>query len=803
MSKQDSNIQYFSNRDILDKIVELNITDKDKLSAFYKIQMSIVELLDSLLARWLINEDGILQVAKAISNNEIPVQTEINGRNYLKENLYLQSLTKEIFLEMLSPEYNLETLKTLISGINHTKKEIYIVTPIFPIKEIANEIKKFKASSFLLKKTHTITYTNDNTGKQVVDNRNLLDYSFHIRIAPLWFMGNLLSTNESIEKSLNKWNKILQERARRSGFDTFTDEEHIEVVNDSLADLQWEMKGQVVKLIIQWEQWFDWVIASDIHIEPSLYHTWGYIRYRINWALSEPERIDNVDWLINEIKALSQVPTGIRNTRQDWALNIIINNKKYSYRLSFMPIGSKELSKQKLVMRELTDDISRLDLKKNKMDYRFREILERLLWAPKDGKVGKYKDWLFLMTGPTGSGKSTTIMSILNSLNTTDINIITLEDPIEYKIPGINQSQIFNADGNKEWVNPNEFYSFQEGIEAALRQDPDIIFIGEIRNATTMMAAKIASMTGHIVLSTLHTNNTFETLERIVGLWIEVDSISAFIRLIMAQRLASQVCNACKREYNDPIFSSGKHETARREIEYLRRKVEIYSALADSDYITELPDNIKDMKLYKWYGCSACNYTWLWKRVGIYEFLEVDNNLQEFLTKWKWVKKIKREIRNYYAEHGVVTLYQNALYKASKWIVYEELTDANGDAITMHLDYDSAISAAGWDIYSYSELYKWMNIKEIEKSVLQKKKMRELKQHIRIRNQIEDEIVGLKQFVESSNSILLEELHKSRKVEIKEITNIIAFLTKNNLVNKEVYDILLSNKLIKPKTDEE
>lgn len=790
--------QYFSNRDILDKIVFLNLADKDNLTEFYTYNTDVIELFEFLSKRWLITEEWILEVAKAISNNSIPVVTSIDWEDYRNTNLYLKSITKELFYEMLLPQYELERLRSFVYKIDHFRKEIYIATPIFPVKDIADEIRKFKASSETIKKVHKITFKDESKNTEVVEDRSLLDYSFHINIAPLGFMNNILAANESIDSSLNKWNKNLIERARRSWFDTYTAEENIVKIEWNLSELNQSMEGQLVKLIVQWEQWFDWVRASDIHIEPIISNATGYIRYRVNGSLSEPVVIDNADAIINEIKTKAQIPINITNTKQDWALNLQLNGKRYSYRISLMPMWAKDKNKQKLVMRELTDDISRLDLKKNKMDYRFREILERLLWAPKDWKVGKFKDWLFLMTGPTGSGKSTTIMSILNSLNTTDVNIITLEDPIEYRIPWINQSQIFNPDGNKEWVDPNEFYSFQEAIEASLRQDPDIIFIWEIRNSTTMTAAKVTAMTWHIVLSTLHTNNTFETLERIVGLWIEPDSIASFIRLIMAQRLAAQVCNSCKREYNDPIFSANKTDAMKREVEYVKKKVEIYSALADSDYITELPDNIKDLKIYKWIGCSACNYSWLAKRVGIYEFLEIDNEIQEFLAKWK-IQKTKTEVRELYTKKNIITLYQNALYKVAKWIVYEEMVDVNWDAITLYLDYDSAISAAGWDIYWYSTLYKDLSLKEVEIKILQKKKIRELLKFIKIKEEIEDEILGLEQYIEWDNSELLSELKAKRNKAFSEIIDIVKFINEKSLRNQAIEDLLIKHKLVTKK----
>lgn len=765
MRKQN---QFFSNRDILDKIAQMNFAEADRLQEFLKIDYNVLELLEVLMARGFVTEQHIIALAKEMSGGSLDIITTIDGLHYETADLYLKGLTRELFYEMISPEFQLNRLYSLAYHIDHENKKIYIVTPIYPVQEIADGIKNFKLNSKIVNSTHTITLLSDE-GNNYIEERTLVDYSFVVQLAPLKFMQNLLAANAQVDTVVNKTSKAIRERAIKSGFgDNFQDEIY-KTFSGTLSSMGQNAESQALKIILDGMNGFNDVRASDIHIEPTLGDgTGGYIRYRINGGLTKPLYLEGINDILQTIKTWAALPTDITGTKQDGAFNIKFNEEKFSFRISFMPIGEKDKKKQKLVMRELTDDVSRLDLKKNKMDARFVNILENLLGAPKDGKLGKYKDGLFLMTGPTGSGKSTTMMSILNSLNTYDVNIVTLEDPIEYKIPGINQSQIFHPEGKLlEGENENSLYSFQQGIEASLRQDPDIIFIGEIRNPTTMNATKVAAMTGHVVLSTLHTNNTFETLERIVGLGIDVDTISSFVRLIMAQRLAGQVCPSCKKEYNDPIFSETTREQAARDLEYLKRKLEIYAALADSEYIIDLPSRIEDLKLYKGAGCSKCNYTGLGKRVGIYEFLEVTLALQDFLSNKEkgGVKAGKKDIREFFIKNNVVTLYQNAMYKVATGVSYPEIKDADGNPTVMYLDFDSAISAAGGDIYGYQEQYKGFTLLDMEDIILTRKKERELEKYKQDFLQAKNEYDGLIKFVglTKDNPIiktLLAELHR-------------------------------------------
>lgn len=741
--------QFFSNRDILDQIVLMNFADREKLSEFYRIHYNVFELLDVLINRGFLNEEQILAMAHEMVWGQLDIVTEVNGIDYKKNDIYLKGIAKEVFYEMVSEKYRLDKIYTMVYNIDHLHKRIYIVAPLYPIAEIANKLREFKVESKILNKKHTVTFEDEN-GNQKTEERELFDYDFIVQIAPISLMRNILASNEQVDRALNEKNKAMRERAIRSGFGDLFQENTYTEISGTLSEIGDIPEWQVIKLIQTGKNGFNDVIASDIHIEPKLSSEWGFIRYRVNGWLTPPKDLDNVSDVLNQVKRWAGIPVEISGTKQDGAINIKFGGERYSYRVSFMPIGEKDKKKQKLVMRELTDDISRLDLKKNKMDERFVSILENLLGAPKEGKVGKYKDGLFLMTGPTGSGKSTTIMSILNSLNTTDVNIITLEDPIEYKVPGINQSQIFHPDGRLlEGEDPANLYSFQQGIEASLRQDPDIIFVGEIRNPTTMNATKVAAMTWHAVLSTLHTNNTFETLERIVWLGIDVDTISSFVRLIMAQRLASQVCPYCRKEYNDPIFSETQEEQTKRNLEYLKRKMEVYTALADSEYVIDLPNKISDFKLYKGVGCSRCNYTGLGKRVGIYEFLEVDIKLQNFLTNSEigGIKATKETIREYYTENDIITLYQNAMYKVATGVVYPEIKDANGNPTKMYMDFDSAVSAAGGDIYGYAEKYKGLSLLEIEDIIMLRKKERELHKYEKDFTDLKDEAEGLMKFV--------------------------------------------------------
>ena len=356
--------------------------------------------------------------------------------------------------------------------------------------------------------------------------------------------------------------------------------------------------------------------ASDIHIEPS--HKETKVRFRIDGVLhpqpSVPKRFHNA--IVSRLKIMASLDISERRIPQDGRIKIKISEKEIDLRLSVLPCVYGE----KIVMRIL--DSSGLKLK-----------LEDLGFEPENlaifSKCIKAPHGINLITGPTGSGKSTTLYSALSTLNTPDVNISTIEDPVEYNLEGINQVG----------VNPDVGLTFASGLRSFLRQDPDITMVGEIRDFETMSIAINAAMTGHLVFSTLHTNDAPGAITRIGMMGIEPFLTSSTLLMVVAQRLVRTICKNCKESYEV--------------------KPELLSGLGAPKSLIE--NNIKNGKiyLYKGRGCQNCSNTGYKGRVGIHEILEVSDPIRELIIDKADSNKIKEVAK----KNGMITLRESALRK--------------------------------------------------------------------------------------------------------------------------------------------
>ena len=356
--------------------------------------------------------------------------------------------------------------------------------------------------------------------------------------------------------------------------------------------------------------------ASDIHIEPS--HKETKVRFRIDGVLhpqpSVPKRFHNA--IVSRLKIMASLDISERRIPQDGRIKIKISEKEIDFRLSVLPCVYGE----KIVMRIL--DSSGLKLK-----------LEDLGFEPENlaifSKCIKAPHGINLITGPTGSGKSTTLYSALSTLNTPDVNISTIEEPVEYNLEGINQVG----------VNPDVGLTFASGLRSFLRQDPDIIMVGEIRDFETMSIAINAAMTGHLVFSTLHTNDAPGAITRIGMMGIEPFLTSSTLLMVVAQRLVRTICKNCKESYEV--------------------KPELLSGLGAPKSLIE--NNIKNGKiyLYKGRGCQNCSNTGYKGRVGIHEILEVSDPIRELIIDKANSNKIKEVAK----KNGMITLRESALRK--------------------------------------------------------------------------------------------------------------------------------------------
>ncbi|MDI3496498.1 MAG: type pilus assembly protein PilB [Patescibacteria group bacterium] len=341
--------------------------------------------------------------------------------------------------------------------------------------------------------------------------------------------------------------------------------------------------------------------ASDIHIEP--YAKESRVRYRIDGILHTslvlPKSIHNA--VIARIKVLAKLKLDETRVPQDGRIRLVVNNREIDFRVSTLPLASQE----KVVMRIL-DTATGVQTLEN---LGFNQLaLTRIKNSIKK------TSGMILITGPTGSGKTTTLYAMLDILNKEGVNISTLEDPIEYEIKGINQSQ----------VKPRIGFSFANGLRSLLRQDPDIIMVGEIRDEETAELSIHASLTGHLVLSTLHTNDAIGAVLRLLDMKVERFLLASTLKTVVAQRLARRLCTYCKKEIQ---LTNEAQEDIKAELVNLPENI-IKSELPDFSL-----DNIfEKYKVYQPVGCPRCENTGYSGRVSISEVVEINDKLKEIIN---------------------------------------------------------------------------------------------------------------------------------------------------------------------------
>ncbi|MBL7058314.1 type II/IV secretion system protein [Patescibacteria group bacterium] len=362
--------------------------------------------------------------------------------------------------------------------------------------------------------------------------------------------------------------------------------------------------------------------SSDIHIEAEEDST--AVRLRIDGVLQEAARIDKDKWprIISRMKLLAKVKLNISDKPQDGRFTIFLPNDKLAIRASFLPTSYGE----SVVMRLLKSSSVGLSFEDLGLSVRGFEILGREIEKP---------NGLILTTGPTGSGKTTTLYAILNKLNKPSTKIITLEDPIEYQLSGINQSQV---DTKKD-------YTFAKGLRSILRQDPDIVMVGEIRDLETAEIAIQASLTGHLVLSTLHTNDSAGVIPRMVDMGVKPFFLTPSINAIIGQRLVRKLCKECKIE----------HELKKEEVDKIMKILAVISPKANVSVPAKLPTLYKANEK----GCAMCAGVGYKGRVGIYELLEMTKAIKELTSDGQPAFKILEQA----IEDGMVTMLQDGIIK--------------------------------------------------------------------------------------------------------------------------------------------
>jgi type IV pilus assembly protein PilB len=390
--------------------------------------------------------------------------------------------------------------------------------------------------------------------------------------------------------------------------------------------------------------------ASDIHFE--CFETEMRVRYRIDGALLEvmkpPMKLKAA--LISRFKIMANLNIAERRVPQDGRIKLKIGHKVIDYRVSTLPT----LFGEKIVLRILDKGNLTLDLEKFGIEPRAeRELMEAVM-----NPYG-----MVLVTGPTGSGKTTTLYSALSKVNTVDVNIMTAEDPVEYNLFGINQVLVRTEIG----------LTFAAALKAFLRQDPNIIMIGEIRDLETGGIAIKAALTGHLVMSTLHTNSAPETVTRLLDMGLEPFNVASALNLVLAQRLVRRVCNSCRTrvEWTDDDYRAAKLTPGSRlgDLHYTEEAIENMKrgAIKEAAPIVagfSLDTTVSEIPLYKGKGCDACNGTGLKGRQGLYEVMAMTPRLRKLILQ----NVGAAEIRDAAIADGMLTLRMDGMLKVMKGI---------------------------------------------------------------------------------------------------------------------------------------
>lgn len=361
--------------------------------------------------------------------------------------------------------------------------------------------------------------------------------------------------------------------------------------------------------------------ASDVHIEPRA--TDCLTRFRIDGVLHDVLTMDKAfhSQVIARIKVLSKLRTDEHLSAQDGKMRIHLDDEDLDVRVSIVPVVQGEDAVLRLLSSKSRQfSLSDLGMSENSLD----KI-----------KAAYQKPYgMILVTGPTGSGKTTSMYAVLKILNTREKNIATIEDPVEYEIKGIKQIQ----------VNPKTNLTFADGLRSILRQDPDIIFVGEVRDGETADIAINSAMTGHLVLSTLHTNDAPTALPRLIDMKIEPFLVASTVNVIVGQRLVRKICGNCR-------------------VSYTQDKNELTGRFAEAEIVKYFGKG-RDTRMYRGKGCSVCHLTGYSGRIGIFEVMEITEKIKKLITEKADAEDIKHEA----LKEGMVTMSEDGLSKVQSGV---------------------------------------------------------------------------------------------------------------------------------------
>jgi len=436
-----------------------------------------------------------------------------------------------------------------------------------------------------------------------------------------------LTDQKSIQEALRQYHKSLE-----AEFKDLTEPEKPRPGDKDLKELAEDLP--VIRIVDTLLEYAIFEEASDIHIEPTEKNV--VVRYRIDGILRDVMTLPKTvqAGVVARIKVLANLKIDEHRLPQDGRFKITTEQYRVAFRVSIIPVFDGE----KVVLRLLNEATKTLSLEQLGLERNGLEIIKRNIKKPHG---------MILVTGPTGCGKTTTLYTIMNMLNTPEVNISTIEDPIEYRMPRINQSQ----------VNPKINFTFANGLRSLLRQDPNIIMVGEIRDQETAEIAINAAMTGHLVLSTVHTNDVASTPQRLINMGVPSFLVASTTIVIMAQRLARKICSNCIVSYN----------LDKRLIDDINRNFnisEILKIMSREGVITKDLKNLESLLFYQGKGCKQCNSSGYKGRIGLYEVLEITPHLQDLITRHVPVNEIQKAA----VEQGMLTMLQDGFIKAKNGI---------------------------------------------------------------------------------------------------------------------------------------
>jgi len=380
--------------------------------------------------------------------------------------------------------------------------------------------------------------------------------------------------------------------------------------------------------------------ASDVHVEPEENDI--TIRMRMDGILYEVMKIDAAVYkrLLSRIKLLSGIKLNVTDTSQDGRFTVVTDGTEIEMRVSTLPSEYGETTVTRILDPKSLIEIDHLGIRAD-----IREVFEKAIKQP---------NGMIIVTGPTGSGKTTTLYAVLKKLKKPEIKIVTIEDPIEYHLAGISQSQ----------VNKNKGYTFASGLQAIVRQDPDVILVGEIRDLETAQIAMQAALTGHLVLSTLHTNDAAGTVVRLQALGEKLTNIAPALSVAVAQRLIRKVCDKCRE-----LVSPNKEE-----LKLIQK--ELQSLPKETQTKIKLPSLTSGLKIAKQKGCPACDNTGYNGRIGIYELFQIDDEMENFLVKSPSIADLNKKA----IEKGMITIKQDGFIKIVEGVTtIEEVIRVTGE----------------------------------------------------------------------------------------------------------------------------